>query len=42
MLLDLDVRKLTALIDELIARTDPNLSIRDKLSAFAEAEGLAL
>jgi phosphotransferase system enzyme I (PtsP) len=42
MLLDLDVRKLTALIDDLIARTDPNLSIRDKLSAFAEAEGLAL
>jgi phosphotransferase system enzyme I (PtsP) len=42
MLLDLDVLKLAALTDDLIARTDPNLSIRDKLSAFAEAEGLAL
>lgn len=42
MLMDLDVPKLTALTNELIAKTDPNLSIRDKLSAFAEAEGLAL
>ncbi|MGZ5811217.1 MAG: phosphoenolpyruvate--protein phosphotransferase [Xanthobacteraceae bacterium] len=42
MLLDLDVRKLAALTNELIASTDPNLSIRDKLLAFAEAESLAL
>jgi phosphotransferase system enzyme I (PtsP) len=42
MVLDLDVRKLEKLTQELVAMQDPNLSIRDKLSAFAEAEGLAL
>ena len=42
MVLDLDVRKLEKLTQELVAQQDPNLSIRDKLTAFAEAEGLAL
>ena len=42
MVLDLDVRKLEKLTHELVAQQDPNLSIRDKLTAFAEAEGLAL
>jgi len=42
MVLDLDVRKLEKLTQELVTRHDPNLSIRDKLSAFAEAEGLTL
>jgi phosphotransferase system, enzyme I, PtsP len=42
MVLDLDVRKLEKLTQELVAMQDPNLSIRDKLSAFAEAEGLTL
>ena len=42
MVLDLDVRKLEKLTQELLTRQDPNLSIRDNLSKFAEAEGLAL
>jgi phosphotransferase system enzyme I (PtsP) len=42
MLLELDVHKLTVLTEKLVASTDPNLSVRDTLSAFAEAEGLAL
>jgi phosphotransferase system enzyme I (PtsP) len=42
MVLDLDVRKLEKITIELVAQKDPNLSIRDKLTAFAEAEGLAL
>jgi phosphotransferase system enzyme I (PtsP) len=42
MVLDLDVHKLEKLTQELVAMQDPNLSIRGKLSAFAEAEGLAL
>ncbi|HVG50965.1 MAG TPA: phosphoenolpyruvate--protein phosphotransferase, partial [Xanthobacteraceae bacterium] len=33
MLLELDVPKLSALTNKLIAQTDPNLSIRDKLAA---------
>jgi phosphotransferase system enzyme I (PtsP) len=42
MVLDLDVHKLEKFAHGLLAQKDPNLSIRDKLSAFAEAEGLAL
>ena len=42
MVLDLDVHKLEKFTHELVKQQDPNLSIRDKLSAFADAEGLAL
>jgi phosphotransferase system enzyme I (PtsP) len=42
MLLDLDVAKAKALVDGLIEKAEPGVSIREKLTAFAEAEGLAL
>ena len=42
LLLDLDVAKAKVLIDGLIEKTVPGVSIREKLTAFAEAEGLAL
>jgi phosphotransferase system enzyme I (PtsP) len=42
MLLDTDVGKAKALIDELVEKTVPGVSIREKLTAFAEAQGLAL
>jgi len=42
MLLDTDVGKAKALIDELVEKTVPEISIREKLTAFAEAQGLAL
>ncbi|MGZ6000075.1 MAG: phosphoenolpyruvate--protein phosphotransferase [Rhizomicrobium sp.] len=42
LLLDLDVGKAKALIDGLIGKTVPGVSVREKLTAFAEAEGLSL
>ena len=42
LLLDLDVAKAKTLIDGLIEKSEPGVSIREKLTAFAEAEGLAL
>jgi hypothetical protein len=42
MLIDTDVGKAKALIDELVQKTVPEISIREKLNAFAEAEGLSL
>jgi phosphotransferase system enzyme I (PtsP) len=42
MLLDLDVAKAKVLVDGLIEKAEPGVSIREKLTAFAEAEGLAL
>jgi phosphotransferase system enzyme I (PtsP) len=42
LLLDLDVSKAKTLIDELIEKTVPGVSIREKLTEFAQAEGLSL
>ena len=42
LLLDLDVSKAKALIDGLVEKTVPGVSIREKLTAFAQAEGLSL
>ncbi len=42
MLMELNAGRVTALVDELIETTVPGDSIRQKLKAFAEAEGLAL
>src|SRR5712672_1612266 len=42
MLLDLDAGKTEVLVSSLIARSDGSASIRDKLVAFAEAEGLPM
>src|SRR4030088_202423 len=42
MLLELDAGKTEVLVSSLIARSDGSASIRDKLVAFAEAEGLPM
>jgi len=42
LLLETDTRKVKALLDELIQRTVPGVSIRDTLTKFAEAEGIPL
>ena len=42
MLLELNVGKVKALLDELIVRPKPGVSIRETLIKFAEAEGLPL
>jgi phosphotransferase system enzyme I (PtsP) len=42
LLLDLDVSKAKTLIDGLIEKTVPGVSIREKLTEFAQAEGLSL
>jgi phosphotransferase system enzyme I (PtsP) len=42
LLLELNASKAKKLVDELIEGSVPGVSIRDKLKAFAEAEGLAL
>jgi phosphotransferase system enzyme I (PtsP) len=42
MLIDTDVAKAKALLDELVQKTVPEISIREKLTAFAETEGLSL
>ena len=42
MALELDAGKAAAVVNELIARTDATGSVRDALTAFAEAEGIPL
>jgi len=42
MLMETDIGRTKALIDGLVQKTDPEVSIREKLTAFAEAEGLSL
>jgi phosphotransferase system enzyme I (PtsP) len=42
MLIDLDLRKAATLVEQLIECPTGSVSIRDKLTAFAEAEGLQL
>jgi phosphotransferase system, enzyme I, PtsP len=42
MLLDLDAGKASALLDPLIAQTVGSIKVRDRLEAFAAAEGLQL
>jgi phosphotransferase system enzyme I (PtsP) len=42
MLLDLDLGKASALLDPLIERTVGSIKVRDRLEAFAAAEGLQL
>jgi phosphotransferase system enzyme I (PtsP) len=42
MILDLDADKVQTLMSPLLEKPTPGLSIRDRLAAFAEAEGLVL
>jgi phosphotransferase system enzyme I (PtsP) len=42
MILDLDAQKAAALMLPLLEAPSGSVSIREKLSAFAEAEGLSL
>ena len=42
MLIDLDVHKAEELVNALLAKPLGAVSIRDKLTAFAEAEGLPI
>jgi phosphotransferase system enzyme I (PtsP) len=42
MALELDAGKAAAVVNELIARTDATGSVRNALTAFAEAEGVPL
>jgi phosphotransferase system, enzyme I, PtsP len=42
MLLDLDAGKASALLDPLLERTVGSIKVRDRLEAFAAAEGLQL
>jgi len=42
MILELDAKKAEARMDELLAAPSGSISIRQKLTEFAEAEGLAL
>jgi len=42
LILDLDAAKATAMMEPLLAAPAGSVSIRDRLKAFAEAEGLSL